>query len=283
MKQIRKSGSWATVERLALCLGAGLAWCGCGTVGNLSATAGGAGHADTMYQISLMQGLTEGDFEGSITVAEFKQLGDTGIGTFDGLNGELILLDGHLFRAAGDGSVEEVAAEETIPFGNTSTFGADRTEQVAEVADFEALKAILDRGVEALGGNYFYLARVDGTFEEMHVRSEYGQTPPYGTIAEALAKDQTFFDFEGIRGTMVGIYCPNYMGQMNGVGWHFHFISEDRTQGGHVLGVRVREAEVSWDKANRFHVVLPASATFRKTDFSVDRSADVRHAETNEE
>lgn len=43
-------------------------------------------------------------------------MGDIGIGTFDKLNGELIMLDGVVYRAAGDGSVEVVSDEETVPF-----------------------------------------------------------------------------------------------------------------------------------------------------------------------
>ena len=71
---------------------------------------------DVMYQVSLLQSLAYGDYCGSVTVKELKQHGDVGIGTFHGLNGELILLDGTAYRAAGDGSVEAVSDEETIPF-----------------------------------------------------------------------------------------------------------------------------------------------------------------------
>ena len=71
---------------------------------------------DVLYQVSLLQGLTNGDYYGSVPVTELKQHGDTGIGTFNKLNGELIMLDGGVYRAAGDGSVEAVSDEETIPF-----------------------------------------------------------------------------------------------------------------------------------------------------------------------
>ena len=71
---------------------------------------------ERMYQVSLLQGLTFGDYYGSITVEELEKNGDTGIGTFNRLNGELIMIDGETYRAAGDGSVELVSDEETIPF-----------------------------------------------------------------------------------------------------------------------------------------------------------------------
>ena len=71
---------------------------------------------DVMYQVSLLQSLINGDYSGSVTVAELKRHGDIGIGTFDGLNGELIMLGGETYRAAGDGSVEAVSDNVTVPF-----------------------------------------------------------------------------------------------------------------------------------------------------------------------
>ena len=62
----------------------------------------------------------------------------------------------------------------------------------------------------------------------MQVRSELPQTEPYKPLAKVLETDQTFFDYENIKGTVVGLYCPEYMSDLNAVGWHFHFISEDR-------------------------------------------------------
>ena len=53
---------------------------------------------ETIYQVSLLQGLTDGDFEGSVTIGELKKHGDTGIGTFNGLNGELVLVDGTVYQ-----------------------------------------------------------------------------------------------------------------------------------------------------------------------------------------
>ncbi len=44
---------------------------------------------ESINQVSLLQGLTFGDYNGSLSAKEVKALGDTGIGTFDGLNGEL--------------------------------------------------------------------------------------------------------------------------------------------------------------------------------------------------
>ena len=108
-----------------------------------------------LYQVSLLQGLTYGDYDGSVTLGEVKRHGDTGIGTFDRLNGELILLDGQVYRAAGDGTVEVVPDEETIPFSNVTFMDADESKDLKEIPDYDTLQAELNRIVEERGKNRF--------------------------------------------------------------------------------------------------------------------------------
>ena len=242
----------------------------------------GTQNREAMFQVSLLQSLTEGDFEGSVTVGELKKHGDTGIGTFDGLDGELVMVDGEVWQAAGDGKVNNMADDKTIPFGNVTFLDADETLDVSGIASFKDLTAALDKRVEALGPNNFYAVRIDGSFAKMNVRSEYKQEKPDPTIVDALAADQTFFDLENVEGSMVGVYCPPYMTSLNSAGWHFHFVTADRKQGGHVLDCQLDKATASIDLTKEFDLALPSSEKFEITDFTVDRSADVRKAETNE-
>ena len=116
----------------------------------------------------------------------------------------------------------------------------------------------------------------------MNVRSEHKQKKPYPTIVDALAADQTFFDLENVKGSMVGVYCPPYMTSLNSTGWHFHFVTADRKQGGHVLDCQADKATASIDLTKEFDLALPSSEKYESTDFTVDRSADVKKAETNE-
>ncbi len=147
---------------------------------------------ETICQVSLLQGLTLGDYYGSVPVAELKQRGDTGLGTFDALNGEMIVLDGTVYRAAGDGSVQAVSDDEMIPFSNVTFFDADEKQSIADVGSIEDLKALLDQRAGELGANRFYMIRIDGVFNEINVRSEWAQKEPYRPLAEVLEHDQTF-------------------------------------------------------------------------------------------
>ena len=116
-----------------------------------------------------------------------------------------------MWQAAGDGKVNNMTDDKTIPFGNVTFLDADETLDVSEIASFKDLTAALDKRVEALGANNFYAVRIDCTFAKMNVRSEHKQKKPYPTIVDALAADQTFFDLKNVKGSMVGVYCPPYM------------------------------------------------------------------------
>ncbi len=241
---------------------------------------------ETLYQVSLLQGLTFGDYHGSISVGELKKKGDTGIGTFNALNGELIMLDGVVYRAAGDGSVEAVPDDETIPFSNVTFFDKDETQAIAsadEINDIKSLTAMLDEKVASLGENRFYVIRIDGKFDKMNVRSELAQSEPYKPLAEVLETDQTFFDYENIEGTVVGLYCPPYMSSLNATGWHLHFVSKDKTKGGHILGLDIADAELSWDYTEGFKVKLPDSEMFADFDLTIDQSEDIEKVEKNQD
>ena len=241
-----------------------------------------AADRETLYQVALLQSLTFGDYYGSVTAAELKKNGDIGLGTFDALDGEMIVLDGVVYKAKADGSIQVVDDAETIPFSNVTFFDADEKIALKDVAGIASVKKILDERVAANGANHFCVARIDGTFREMNVRSEYSQKEPYQPLAKVLETDQTFFDFKDISGTVVALYCPPYMNSLNAVGWHLHFISSDKTKGGHVLGLSLADAELALDYTDGFKMVLPSDPMFKGFDLTIDQSADIKKVETKE-
>ena len=236
---------------------------------------------DSIYQVSLLQGLTLGDYYGSVTLAELKRHGDTGIGTFNRLNGELIMLDGEIYRAAGDGSVEIVSDDETTPFSVVTFMDTDESRNLQNTPDYEALNDELNQIAEKRGTNRFYMIRIDGFFRRINVRSVYAQEEPYKPLVDVLDVDQTFFDYENIEGTVVGLYCPPYMSNLNAAGWHMHFISRDKTKGGHVLGLDIVDAVLTWDDTDAFQLQLPQNKLFAGFDLTVDQSEDIKKVETN--
>ena len=238
---------------------------------------------ETVFQVALLQSLTQGYYDGIIKVSELKQHGDTGIGTFEGVNGEMIVLDGKVYQALGDGSVKEADDNETVPFSNVTFFDKDLSVTLPKTENINSLKETLTKTVNENGKNLFYMVKINGTFQKMFVRSELKQEKPYKTLDKALATDQREFNYENIAGMVVALYCPDYMGGLNTPGWHFHFISDDKTKGGHILELAFDSAQAEFDSTQDFDMYLSDNSDFQKMDLAKDVSSAIKKVETNEE
>jgi acetolactate decarboxylase len=159
---------------------------------------------------------------------------------------------------------------------------ADATKHLENIPDCNSLYNELDQLVAERGINRFYMIRIDGLFREVNVRSVPAQEEPYKRLVEVLEQQQTFFDYENIEGTMIGLYCPPYMSHLNAVGWHMHFISKDKTKGGHVLGLNIADAVLTWDDADSFQLRLPKNEKFDRLDLTVDQSKDIEKIEKSD-
>ena len=233
---------------------------------------------ETIYQIALLQSLAMGYFDGSISVKDLKTHGDTGIGTFEGLNGEMIVLDGVVYRANQDCEINVMGDNETVPFSNVTFFDKDFSVKLSNVHDKAALEKILNETLDKNGRNSFYMVKISGDFNEILVRSEKGTKEPYPTLVEAL-KTQKEITPKNISGTIVGLYCPDFMSSLNSTGWHFHFISADKKIGGHVLELNLKSGEAQLDKTDGFKLDLPKKKNFHALNFKQDMKEDIRKAE----
>ena len=250
--------------------------------GNNTSSSETAQDRETVYQVALLQSLTQGYYDGIIKVSELKQHGDTGIGTFEGVNGEMIVIDGKVYQALGDGTVKEADENETVPFSNVSFFDSDVSVDLKDIKDMASFKAELDKTVNEKGKNMFYLVKVSGTFEKMFVRSEIKQEKPYKSLDKALETDQREFNYENITGTVVGLYCPDYMGGLNTPGWHFHFISDDRTKGGHMLNLSFASAKAELDITPSFDMTLSDNSDFQSMELAKNVDDAIKKVETSD-
>lgn len=141
---------------------------------------------DCLYQTALLQSLMQGDYYGSVSVKELKTYGDTGIGTFDKLNGELIMLDGVVYAALSDGTLAVMDDDATVPFSDVTFLDAEFTESLGEIISMDNLKAQLTRLVREHGEKYFYMATLEGQFQHIEFRSEYAQEEPYKPLATVM-------------------------------------------------------------------------------------------------
>ena len=233
-----------------------------------------------MYQVSTLQALALGYSKAVISVGELLQEGDTGLGTFEDVNGEMILMDGHCYRADQDGNVTEIPHETGVPFSAVAKFCGEQKFLLKDILDITSLRTELTRKIEErFGLNSMHVVRIDGVFEKVDARSEAPYKSHHVTLKEVLGMTQKAFIFENIRGSLVGVYFPDYMDGINMAGWHLHFLSEDRSKGGHVFDVSVQEGIAKVDKITNIFINLPKEAAFDTYSLKQDLQAEIKSVE----
>jgi len=107
--------------------------------------------------------------------------------------------------------------------------------------------------------------RAEGKFDYLKVRSVPAQKRPYRLLAEAV-KGQTIFEHQAITGTLVGFWSPAFIGQAGVPGYHFHFISADKSFGGHVLDLRFKVLDIQLDRCSGLMLVTPENGDYFNAD-----------------
>jgi acetolactate decarboxylase len=227
----------------------------------------------TLFQVSTSGALVQGIYERAVSSKVLLQHGDFGIGTFENLDGEMVVLEGAIYQVRSDGAVTHVVDDVGTPFAVVVPFFADHDEAIAKSKNFRELTEYCDRYRDS--NNLFYAFRVDGHFQHLRTRAMPATTAP---LAKA-ASIQPEFDFTDVEGTLVGIWAPQFSSAINVAGYHFHFLSADRTKGGHLLDCSASNLRIRVARLNDFHLSLPESADFLRADLSKDPSKELAYAE----
>jgi len=230
-----------------------------------------------LFQASTIGALLDGAYEGDLSFAELAEHGDLGLGTLNGLDGEMIALDGAFYRADVDGVIHPVAPEEKTPFAVVTEFTP--TVDVARDGPFDhnGLLRWLDELLPADAASC--AIRIDGRFASVRARSVPRQQPPYRPLTEVVA-EQHVFELADVSGAMVGFRFPAYVEGIEVSGFHLHFIDEERTRGGHVLGSNCEQTlRVRLDPSNDLHVELPPRVELGDPDHAAATHAAVERVE----
>jgi acetolactate decarboxylase len=229
----------------------------------------------TLYQVSTATALVEGIYQGAVQVSTLRQHGDLGLGTFEGLNGEMVIVDGQFFQVCSDGSVREAQDNVLSPFAAVTAFSPDQSITLDHCPDLAYLTSKFD-GLRS-SDNFFFALRVDGTFDYVHARA-MRRTKEGVPLVQAAAV-QPEFEFQNISGTLVGFWTPEYAKSLNVPGYHLHFISADRTRGGHLLQCRGKDLRLQIQREGDYHIVLPETDDFLKANLRRDPTAALAKAE----
>lgn len=225
--------------------------------------------AHVAFQASTLEALVDGAYDGDLTIGELRRHGDLGLGTFDALDGEMIVLDGEVWRARADGTIERASDDARTPFAVVVPFAADATVAVEEATEQPELVA---RAVEQLGSGSCCAIRFDGHLEAVHARSVPPQSKPYPPLAEAAAT-QREFDLGPVDGSLAGFVFPSWAGGVELPGAHLHAITTDRTRGGHVLHARVGPGVLRIAAVSDLHLELPPGVELPAGGLDADRAA----------
>jgi acetolactate decarboxylase len=232
---------------------------------------------ETLYQVSTIDALMQGVFDGVQPVGEIRKHGDFGIGTFDSLDGEMIVLDGVVYQAKADGHIYVATDSQTTPFATVTYFDRDLATTTDSPMNLSVFSSTMAGKLPT--GNMIYAVRMHGTFPSMKVRAIPAQHKPYPTLANASI-NQSVYTYTDTTGTVVGFYTPVFFKGLNVAGYHLHFISDDRKTGGHILDLTVpANTSVEYDITPGFAMALPTSGDFTGVNLSQDLSGNLAKVE----
>lgn len=224
---------------------------------------------DSVFQYSTLSALLEGVYDGELTVGELKKHGNYGIGTFNALDGEMVLYEGECYKVTSDSKVVKVNDSEKTPFAAVCNFIPDTIIKIIHPLNFKEIKRYIDSVMPS--GNLLYAYKISGSFDSIVIRSVPKQHKPYVRLIEAY-KAQGVYTFTHVDGILFGYKFPHYLKDVNMDDYHLHFLAADKTKGGHLLNCRILNGEVAVASIRSFQLQLPDNKYFNATKFLNSKS-----------
>ena len=230
-----------------------------------------------VYQTSTMGALLDGIYDGDVTIAELLRHGDFGLGTFNHLDGEMLVLDGVCYRLRADGTATAAGETDRTPFATVTWFQADTTLAISVPTDRAALAERIDESLQSR--NLIVAVRANGHFSRIHTRTVTEQHKPYPPLTEATSgqREATFTDVDG---TVAGFRMPDYEQGISVAGYHLHYIDAARHRGGHAFDFELERGTVEISVLSELHLSLPRTPQFLQADLDpADVNERIRRTE----
>lgn len=207
---------------------------------------------DVLFQASSLASLVNGSYQEKMTVHDLLNHGNFGLGAVEYMDGELVCLDAACYRVTTDGMAHELSPESKVAFASMVFFQPDKTFGISEQQNFTGLQKYLDD--KLMAKNDIFAIKIDGFFSDITTRTVHKQDKLYVPLSEVVA-NQTISHLYNTRGTLVGFYVPDYMKEINVAKYHFHFLTDNKEFGGHVLGFDMTNGTGYVLKINEVHIV----------------------------
>jgi acetolactate decarboxylase len=187
----------------------------------------------TLFQGATVTTVLSQDYDGQFTVDQLKKYGNLAVGVFHAYDGELIAVDGEFYKIkAEDGKAYKMPGNEKVFFVTLANFKPDATHTLNKKLSLEQLKLHLDSLIPST--DQFYAFRLKGHFKYVKARSVSKQQKPYPHIRQII-QGHTVYEFKDVEGELVAFRYPFKTRNLYPPGYHFHFITKDKTGGGHAL------------------------------------------------
>lgn len=224
---------------------------------------------NVLYQYSVINALSAGVYEGDLSVNKLKKFGNFGLGTFNNIDGEMVVLDGKIYQIKTDDIPVEAAKNLFSPFAAVTFFKSDTAIEINHPQTLQQIKQIIDAAVPS--ENYLYAVKITGDFKKVKTRSVPKQQKPFPDLASVI-KNQVTFEKETVSGTVIGFKLPEFIDGVNVKNFHFHFLSKDKNFGGHLLDFVIEKGKIEIGIIKGFRCKLPSTENYTKTKFVKEES-----------
>lgn len=237
----------------------------------------GAGEESNLFSAGYASAFIGGLYDAWYPYSALKQHGNFGLGAPAKLDGELIMLNGNLYKTEYTGKTLPVSDADSTPYAIVCHFNAAKiyksARQLTKAALFKYLDSLLTNQ------NGIYAIHISGSFRYVKTRAfPPVQQKPYLPLAAMLDK-QHFFEYNNIKGDLVGYRLPAFMEGPHIAGYHFHFLSVDKMCGGHIIDFVADDIVVEVDVLTSYTMQLPQSPDFNGFDFKKDRKDEIKSVE----
>jgi acetolactate decarboxylase len=220
------------------------------------------GNRNAVYLSAPVNAMMKGIYVEQTTIGHVRRNGNFGLGTFNHLDGEMVMLDGKVYQLSADGFTHDVEDGVKTPFACVTNFTADTVEDIEGEFDDASFNQLLESMIPS--NNMFYAIRIDGFFNHVKVwsvRKQENNTP-----LSAVADAQPEFEYDDIEGTLAGFYSPRFIKSLNMPGFHLHFLTADRKRGGHLHGCNLKRAVIGIQHVPRLIMDLPLTLDYLTAD-----------------
>lgn len=224
----------------------------------------------TLYQYSHFLAVSEGCYDGDITIGQLKKQGNMGLGSFNALDGELVAIGNVFYHCAG-GEVRVSEDSELLNwaaitmFEQIYAFSLNKISSLSQLQD-EILKNLLSY-------NYLFAFIIKAQVNNIALGSVPKQQKPYRGIAEVI-EESILINTGKLEANIVGFYAPSFMYPIKSSGLHLHFVDYQACLGGHVLDIDLIYAEIYWQQLNSFNLILPQNEDYKSA--IINRASETR-------